>query len=170
MNIVVNVLPDLLNFTISIATLLVLYVILKHLLFKPVNEFLKKRQDYVENNLRESEKKLNESTALKSELEAKLSESKDEARNILSKARKDSEVILSEARNEAQKEKEKILQKAEDDSISMRQKAISSLKDEIIDIAIDVAKEVSASDVNAKKAKEFTDKKLNSLKDTKCQG
>ena len=51
----------------------------------------------------------------------------------------------------------------------MKQKALSSLKDEIIEIAVNAAKDLSGENVNSKKAAEFTEKRLNSLKDSKWQ-
>ena len=169
MNITVNVLPDLLNFTVSVATTIVLYFILRHFLFKPIQELLQKRKDYIDGNLREAENNLAESNKIKDEYQKKLLSSKEEARDILKDARKNYDSIVSEAKQDALSEKEKILQTAENEAKSMKSKALSSLKDEIIEIAIGAAKNLSGEEVNSKKASEFTEKRLNSLKDSKWQ-
>lgn len=169
MNITVNVLPDLLNFTVSVVTTIVLYFILRHFLFKPIQELLQNRKDYIDGNLREAENNLAESNKIKDEYQKKLLSSKEEARDILKDARKNYESIVSEAKQDALSEKEKILQSAENEAKSMKQKALSSLKDEIIEIAVNAAKDLSGENVNSKKAAEFTEKRLNSLKDSKWQ-
>lgn len=169
MDITVNVLPDLLNFTVSIVTTIVLYFILRHFVFKPIQGMLEKRKNYIESNLRDSETKLQESENLKLEYQGKLSESKEEARNILKDARKNYDSIVSSAKEDALKEKEKILNDAEKEAKSMKEKALVSLKDEIVGIAVSTAKDLSGENVNPKKAAEFTDKKLNDLRDSKWQ-
>lgn len=169
MDITVNVLPDLLNFTVSIVTTIVLYFILRHFLFKPIQSMLEKRKNYIESNIKDSETKLQESENLKVEYEGKLSESKEEARNILKDARKNYDNIVSSAKQDALKEKERILNDAEREAQSMKDKALTSLKDEIVGIAVSAARDLSGENVNPKKAAEFTDKKLNELKDSKWQ-
>ena len=55
MDITINVFPDLLNFSVTLITTLLLFLGLRHLLFKPVTEYLNKRKAYIEDNIKSSE-------------------------------------------------------------------------------------------------------------------
>ncbi|MCI5675740.1 MAG: ATP synthase F0 subunit B [Ezakiella sp.] len=163
MDITINIFPDLLNFSITIATTVVLYLGLRHLLFKPVSEFLRKREAFIEGSLTDAKNLKDEAEVLKDEYQIKLDEANEEARNILTTARKNHDAIVSSAKLDAEKEKRAILDSAEREAEETRQKSLVSLKDDIIEIAISAAKDITNVEADDKTAKRFTDKKIKEL-------
>ncbi|WP_296254798.1 F0F1 ATP synthase subunit B [uncultured Ezakiella sp.] len=169
MDITINVFPDLLNFSVTIVTTLVLFLGLRHLLFKPVTEYLNNRKAYIENNIKSSEELKSEAEELRNDYSSRIDEANNEARDILANARKNSDKIVSNAKNEAETEKARIIASANKEADEMKQKAFSNLKDEIVDIAILTAKDLSDVDHNPETARKFTDKRIKDLGEVKWQ-
>lgn len=163
MDITINVFPDLLNFSVTIVTTLVLFLGLRHLLFKPVTEYLNNRKAYIENNIKSSEELKSEAEELRNDYSSRIDEANNEARDILANARKNSDKIVSNAKNEAETEKARIIASANKEAIEAKEKALSSLKDEIIDIAILTAKNLSDVEHNKEAARKFTNKSIKEL-------
>ena len=169
MDITINVFPDLLNFSVTIVTTLVLFLGLRHLLFKPVTEYLNNRKAYIENNIKSSEELKSEAEELRNDYSSRIDEANNEAKDILANARKNSDKIVSNAKNEAETEKARIIASANKEADEMKQKAFSNLKDEIVDIAILTAKDLSDVDHNPETARKFTDKRIKDLGEVKWQ-
>ena len=85
--------------------MLVLFTLLSFLLFNPVRDFLKKRQEYVESNINNALKEKEEAEKLKAEYNDKLLNVEKEADEILSatrkKAMKRENQIVDDAKDEA---------------------------------------------------------------------
>ena len=90
---------------ISLLNLLILFLILKKLLFKPVKKMFAERQAKVDNIYDKANEANEQAQANKQAYEEKLSHSKEEATNILRNAREmaeqSSNEILQEAHNKA---------------------------------------------------------------------
>lgn len=169
MDITINVFPDLLNFSVTLITTLLLFLGLRHLLFKPVTEYLNKRKAYIEDNIKSSENIKAEVEELKQEYSGKIEEANNEAMSILSTARKNSDTIVSKAKQEAENEKRRIIDSANKEAEETKQKAFSNLKDEIVDIALLAAKDLSDVEHNPEAARKFTNKRIKELGETKWQ-
>ncbi|MDO5716744.1 MAG: F0F1 ATP synthase subunit B [Tissierellia bacterium] len=166
MDFVINVIPDPLNFLVTIATTLVLFLVLRHFLFQPLSQFLEKRKQYIEGNLRDSEQKLLKAENMEKEYSSKLNEAKVEAKGIVEDARKNYSRILEEAKRDAHAEKTRILEKASQDADNIKSKAMAELKDDIIDIAIGAARDLSKQNIERKNAETFTSLKIEELSKT----
>ena len=90
------------HIVISLANLVILFLILKKLLFKPVKKIVDKRQKELDAEYRKAEKTQAEADAIKAEWEGKMATAEAEADKIISDAveRADSrnEVMLYESR------------------------------------------------------------------------
>ena len=71
---------------ISLANLLILFLLVKKFLFKPVNNILQKRENEIENQYNEAKKAEQEANANKEKWENAISGAKQEADNIISDA------------------------------------------------------------------------------------
>lgn len=140
----VNVIPDLPNTIPVIVSAIVLYFIFKHFFWEKVKNMLEKRADLVASNLKESEESKEASLALKEEYELKLQEAKNEASDIISNARAYSEDLkqkaVKESKEEAKKEYDKGIKALELE----RKKVLTSVNDEIVDMAILAASKIIA--------------------------
>ena len=131
---------------LTMIAVLVLFILASYLLFNPVRDFLKKRQDKIKSDIdgaiadRESAKQLRE------EYEAKLKDIDKEADEILSAARK--KALANEAKivAEAKEEAARIIARANEEAILEKKRAVDDVKREMITIASAMAtKVVSAS-------------------------
>ncbi len=136
-----------------IATLintLILFLVLKHFLFKPVNKILDERKQNVEETYRQADEKLTEAARLESEYTEKLANAKAESAEIVKNATKRaqtrSDEIIAEAKNEASS----IIVKANADIEKEKKRAVNQIKDEISDIALAVAEKVVEKEIDPK--------------------
>ena len=135
---------------ISLLNLVILFLILKKLLFKPVKKIFAERQAQVDNIYNEANEANNQAQANKQEYEEKLSHSKEEATNILRNARELAEQSSNEILQEAQNKADLAVQKANAEIASERKKAINEIKNEISEISIDIAEQVVGREIDTK--------------------
>ena len=126
----------------------ILLLVVKKFLFEPVNKILEERKSQVSNTYEEANAALENAHTLENEYTDKLSAAKEESaemlRNAAQRAQTRSEEIISAAKNEA----EGIMTRANADIERERQRAISSVKDDISDIAVDIAEKVIGREVS----------------------
>ena len=126
----------------------ILLLVVKKFLFEPVNKILEERKSQVSKTYEEANAALENAHTLENEYTDKLSAAKEESaemlRNAAQRAQTRSEEIISAAKNEA----EGIMTRANADIERERQRAISSVKDDISDIAVDIAEKAIGREVS----------------------
>lgn len=138
----VNVIPDLPNTLPVIIASLILYFIFRHFMWNKVKAMLDKRADFVSNNIKESEEAKEKSLALKQEYEDRIQNAKEEAGSIISNARAYSEDLKSKAVKEAKLEAKKEYDKGVKALELEKQKVLSSVNDDIVDMAMLTAEKI----------------------------
>ena len=135
-------------FFMQIANTLILFIALKHLLFKPVTEFMDKRTQGIESAIEEAELKNKESDRLKAEYEEKMKEIKKERNQIVAEATRKAEFRSEEILTAADQEAKNILEKARVEIAREKQKMMNELKGEISTLALLAAGKVIEKDLN----------------------
>lgn len=136
-----------------IATLintLILFLVLKHFLFKPVNKILDERKQNVEETYRQADEKLTEAARLENEYTEKLANAKEESAEIVKNATKRAQTRSDEIIAEAKKEASSLMVKANADIEKEKKRAVNQIKDEISDIALAVAEKVVEKEIDPK--------------------
>ena len=131
---------------LTMIAVLVLFVLASYLLFNPVREFLKKRQDKIKSDIASAIADKESAKQLREEYEAKLKDIDKEADEILSAARK--KALANEAKivAEAKEEAARIIARANEEALLEKKRAVDDVKKEMISIASAMAaKVVSAS-------------------------
>lgn len=116
-------------------SMLVMFTLLSYLLFNPVRDFLKKRQERVKNDIDTAARDKEDARLLKMEYDAKLKDINHEA-----------ELILGEARQKALKNEAKIVEDAKEEAARIiaranaqieldRKKAADDMKKQMVEIA-----------------------------------
>ncbi|MBC5689683.1 F0F1 ATP synthase subunit B [Mediterraneibacter sp. NSJ-55] len=105
------------NLLYTIINLVVLYLLLRHFLIKPVTEIMEKRKKLIEDGLLNAQNAQDDAAKMKREYEAALSGAKQESAKILEKAQR-----------QAKEEYEKILQKADEKAADMMESAKESIR------------------------------------------
>lgn len=155
----VNVIPDLVSTVSVIVATVILFFIFKHFMWDKVKAMLDKRAEAVVSNLKESEEAKEESLTMKREYEEKLQDAKNEANNIISNARSYSEELKAKAVKESKEEAKKEYDKGVKALELEKQKVLSSINDDIVDMAMLTASKVlgekSSADLDKEMVKSF---------------
>lgn len=127
----------------------VMFVLLSYLLFNPVRELLKKRQDKIRDDLDAAVQDKRDAAALRQDYEAKIRDIEKEAEAILSDARyralQNEAKILEEAKEEANR----IIERANGRIELERRRAADDMKREMIQIASLMAQKALSASVTA---------------------
>jgi F-type H+-transporting ATPase subunit b len=140
--------PNFWSFLINFLALVVLFVALYLIAYKPVKKFVDARKDTVEHNLRDAENAKAISERRAAESEQTILQAKIEAAALVDKAKKDAEknaeAIIAQADAEAQ---ERL--KAADAAIRQaEEKSKAAVKEAIVDVALAASEKVLGREVN----------------------
>lgn len=156
-----KLIPNFWSFVINFVAMIVLFIAVYFLAYKPVKKYVNARKDYVEHNLRDSEQAKAMNEAKVAEGDQIIADAKAQANAIVTKAKADatssSEAIVAEAEKEAQTR-----QKAADEAIKQaEEKSRREIHDAIVNVALDASKQVLGREVNsednAKLVSDFAD-------------
>lgn len=149
-----EMLADLL---INIINIVILFLVTKKLVYKPVKKMLEQRKQKAVAMQTEAQNQMDEAGKIKSQYEEKLrdfdektsdmkkqmqQQSVEEAEKIIGDAKHKAEDIVSDARSKAEEEKEKML---------------SSAKNDIVDAAIDISGRIIGRNISDEDNKKIID-------------
>lgn len=137
-----------LDIAIHIVNILVLFLILRTLLYKPVVKFMAARTERVRSELVSSAKERASASEMKAQYEQKLASADDRAHEqaieIVQKANAEAAVIIDNANARAQE----IICEAQDEARAQKEEAIKELQQEISGISIDIAEKILAREIS----------------------
>ncbi len=157
------------TFVMQIANTLILYFFLRKLLFKPVTEFMEKRENEVASKYEDLERKNEEVVRLKEEYQEKISKSDEKGKAILRDYRAKGETLTAEMKKEAEEEIAAKKAMAEKDIEREQKKAVNALKDDISTMAMLVASKVLEKDMSAEDHKGIIDDVIEKAGDRQWQ-
>ena len=144
-----KLIPNWTSFVVQLAALVVLILIVIIFGYKPIKKIIKKRQDYIENEIKEAEK--SKATWQENELKSK--------ETVLASTRTAADIVV-EAKSNAEVERNKILEQtaldvermkkdAENDIARMEVEAQERIKKEMVSVALDASKELLGREVTS---------------------
>jgi len=122
-----------------IATLinfLILFLILKHYLFKPVNNMIDKRQNEIVDKINKTDEDMKKAEALKNENDKILSGAKNDGINIVEGYKVKGEQLSSDIVKGARDEADTIIKRAKTEAERQTEKAADEMKNQIVDLAV----------------------------------
>lgn len=134
----------------QLVNLLLLFLLLKHFLFKPVQKILDARQAEIDKDYADAEKAQNEAEALRDEYEKRIADAKSEATDIVKTATRKAQLHGEEIVRDAQTQASRLMEKADAQIEQEKKKAMNELKDEISGIAVDIASKVVEREIDEK--------------------
>jgi F-type H+-transporting ATPase subunit b len=142
----------------AILNLLLLYFVLRKVLFKPVTEFMENRTQSIKNSIDEAEKQKAEAIELKRSYEEQIAHAKEDAEKIIREARAKAETehdkIVAQARTEA----EALMIRAREDIENERRQMISELRAQVAGLALAAATRVIEVNLDTEKNRALVDK------------
>ena len=139
------------HIVIALCNLLILYLMLKKFLYKPVKKVLADRQAAIESRYDEADKAKSEALQSKAEWEERMAAADEEAAGIVSSAvesaNRQSSAILGETKEKA----DRMMNRARAEADAERRKAEDDIRDRIADVSAAIAgklleREISAAD------------------------
>ena len=141
----------------QICNLLILFALMKKLLFQRVMDMLEKRQQEIDGIYDAAGKDRSDAAQMKAEYTQRMSNAREEAdrlvKNAMDTATRRGDAIVQEAKDEAAHLK----QKAEVDIAQERRKAYNDLVGEISGMAADIAGKMVEREINADDHRELVD-------------
>ena len=139
----------------TIVNLLILFLLLKHFLFKPITKMMESRTAEIENNLKDAEDQKQKAAELTAQYEEKLQGAHAEAAQIVSEAKqrgqKEYDAILKSAAQDAQKEQER----SRADLEREREEMLRGVQENVTELVL-----LTASKLSQKELDQESDRKL----------
>jgi len=141
----------------TIINTLILFFVIKHFLFGRVNKILEERQNDISSAYQKADETMENAKKLESDYNELMADAKEKSAEIIKtaslKATKRSDEIIAQAKSEAVN----ITAKANDDIEREKKRARSQLKNEISEIAVQIAGKVVEKEISANDQKRLID-------------
>ena len=158
MDIQIRLMPELHNMIITAIVLLILYLLLKKLLYKPVSRFMQNRSDLIQSEIDDAKALKQEAKYIKENQEKIINEAHIEGKKIIEDAKKISDEIKDNIILEAKKEAKEIIGKAEKEAEKQKAKALEEMKNQAVDLAVLIASKIMEEQLNVDKQNLLIDK------------
>jgi len=119
----------------SLLNLVLLFLIVKHFLYKPVKKILAQRRESIDKEYCEADEAKAKALSDKAEYENKLAGADEKADSIIKNAVEIAEARDAEMLAESKAKAEAIVRKAESDALLEKKKAEEDIKREIVDVS-----------------------------------
>ena len=137
--------------------LLILYIVLKKVLFKPIKSMIDSRQKEVDDMYSSAEEAERHAHELEAEYTEKLSLAKEESEEIVRNAQRRAILREEEIIKEAEATAERIIERAGEEIELERRRAVNDIKDEVSSMAISIAEAVIERDISEDEHRELID-------------
>ena len=151
----------------SLLNLLLLFLVVKKFLYKPIKKMLDERQNTIEGNYEAAEKAKEEALNEKLAYEEKIKDAKEEAAGIIKSAAEKAELRGEKIVAEAKEKADGIIRRAENDAELELKKAEDRIKQEIVDVSTLLAEKMLEREVKADDHKAMIDSFIDSIGEEK---
>lgn len=147
----------------ALINMIIVFVVLKKFLFKPVMKIIDDRQKEIDDIYADAAKAKAEAQELQSTYTAKLSAANAESERILSAATRMAQQREEEILRDAQTQAARTLERAQEQIALEKKQAMHELKGQVSGIAVDIASKVLGQDVDGKKHQKLIDTFIDEL-------
>ena len=151
---------ELWNIIEAVANVIILFVLLRIFLFKPINKMKDERTRTIQDNLDSAEKARKEAEELRQQYDDSISSAKEEANKIIMKAHEDAEADKAAILKKSQDETEEIVAAAGKAAENERKRIIQQAQTQIADLAIEAASKVVGANLDDEKNRRLVDEFL----------
>ncbi len=144
----------------AVLNILILFVLLRIFLFKPINKIMDDRTQSIQKDIDDAAKAKEEAEALKQQYADSIGEAKEEAGKILREAHEAAENERAAILNRSHEEAEKIVGAAGETIENERRRVIRQARAQIADLAIEAASKVVSANLDDKKNRKLVDEFL----------
>lgn len=149
----------------ALINMIIVFVVLKKFLFKPVMKIIDDRQKEIDDLYADASAAKAEAQAIQETYTAKLSAAHAESERILSAATRQAQQQEEEILRQAQAQAARTLDRAQEQIALEKKQAMHELKGQVSGIAVDIASAVLGEDVDQKKHSKLIDSFIDNLGD-----
>ena len=139
------------DIAIHLVNIVVLYILLRVLLWKPVRKFMAARADRVQQQMDQAKQLQDEAEQMKSDYSSRLTQVQATCDQMLSDGRRQAQAAGQKAIDEAKAEADQILAQARTEAEAEKQRILDAAKGELADLAVDMAGRVLRFDEQTRK-------------------
>ena len=143
--------------------LLILYLVLRKILFHPIKNMIDSRQKEIDDMYENAEKDRDAAKEMRECYEQKLESATEESEEILRSAQRRALLREEEILKQAEEEARRTRERAEEQIALEKRQAMNDIKDEVSVIAIQIAEAVVARDVKADEHEKLIDGFIDSM-------
>lgn len=169
MDIVVRALPELSSMILAWVALLLLYLMLRHFLYKPVSKALNDRKEKIQSDIDGAKVLKEEAESLRDDYESRINLAKKESQEIIESARKRGEELKEGILVEARKEAENIVDRARREIDREREVAFQEIKSQAGEMAILIASKIMEEQITMGRQNTIIDKFIDEVGSSKWQ-
>ena len=144
----------------AVFNVIVLFILLRIFLFKPINKIKSERTRTIQDNLDSAQRAKDEAEELRQQYEGSISEAKENANQIIMKAHEDAESERSAIIKKSQEEADKIVADADKAIENERKRVLRQAQSQIADLAIEAASKIIGENVDDEKNRRLVDQFL----------
>lgn len=157
-----NILTWLRDFAIQIIATLILFLVVRCFLWKPLTNFLEVRRGKMDQELKETEEARERAIKLEEDLKVKYDAAKEEIQKLLKQAEKEGNLRREEIIKEAKNEATRLISMANDDIKRQVAEQEKDIKNQIISIAFLAAEVIVGNEIDQDKYLEAVTKIIES--------
>ena len=148
------------QFILAALNLIILYLILRKILFKPVTEFMENRTKSIQDSIKDSEKQKADAEDMKRKYEKQLKEAKADSEKIIDEATAKANRISDKVIDDAKQEAQLILADARIEIEHEREQMIKAVRNEVAGLALAAATKVMEANMDKESNRVLVDKFL----------
>ncbi len=141
----------------SIVNVLLLFVLLRIFLFKPVKKIMEERTASIQKDIDEAKKSREEAEALRAECDEKIARAQAEAEEIVTRAREEAAAEKQEILQQSKDEAERMIDSASRNIESERQRSLQEAQNQIADLAIAAASKIVGENMDDSRNRKLVD-------------
>lgn len=151
------------TYVFQILNFVILFLLLRRYFFGPVKAYLDRREQHIRTLIASAEEDRKAASKLKDDLEREISRARDEARDIVARARRDADAFRAEARDLAAKDASLILARAREELAREKEKAIRDIRKEAVDLSLIAASRVLRESIDGEASRRIASQAIQEI-------
>lgn len=150
----------------TLCNLVILFFVMKKLLFKPVKKMIDSRQQEVDEMYANANQDKEAAAQMKADYEQKLAHVSEQSAQMLKDATRRAQKREEEILTEAQEKAAQTLKRADEQIEMEKKRALNDIKDEVSGMAVDIASAILTRDIKPEEHSELIDSFIENLGDS----
>ena len=151
------------TFIFSIINIIILFILLKLILFKPISKMMSDRTEKIKKNITDAENNKVETEKIKGEHQQQLEKLKEETNTIINNAHQKAQLEAEEMIKKTKHEAELLLAKAREQGGAEVQKALENVKNQVAGLALQAASKVIQKNMDNEANKKLVEDFINEV-------